>query len=147
MVLTPCDYPQTLAAWTLKRGGGDVRLKHKEGAGTNTGDVALCLGAADPPTNPVGDPAVTLVACDAASVLMYNVTTGRISPTGNGTDCVTAVQRGPHDTGAPAMKLSPCGAIPSETQQFQYNPNTGALRPKTSAVSYTHLTLPTTPYV
>jgi hypothetical protein len=63
---------------------------------------------------------VTLVACGSESALAYNGTTGQISPQGDHTSCLTAVQRGEHDATAPALIVSPCGGIPNDTQQFQY---------------------------
>ena len=42
-------------------------------------------------------------------------------------------ERASERTGAAAMVLSICEALPSLTQQFQHNPGTGALRPKASS--------------
>ena len=131
VVSTPCDYPRAHAGWTVGPGGGTIQLAG-QGPGTAATKAAdLCVGATNVTEN--GRAAITLVACGAKSALVYSVATGRISPRGDASQCVTAVQRTSEDTGAAAMVLSTCEALPSVTQQYQYNPGTGALRPKASS--------------
>ena len=70
----------------------------------------------------------TEVACGSNSALVYSVATGRISPRGNGWRPVrhcsaTGLERhGRPGDGAQKVRGYP--------EQFQYNPSTGALRPK-----------------
>ena len=166
VVTTPCDYPGTVAGWTVVPGSGAIQLGGS-GGGSSSSSAArdgtaasgavsaeappLCLGAAATTTESDSDgaattSAVTLVACGSEFVLVYSVATGRISPRGDGggggggggssSQCVTALQRSFNDTAAATMVLRPCapmGQPPSDTQQFQYNPSTGALRPKASS--------------
>jgi hypothetical protein len=149
VVSTPCDYPQARTQWeTVAPGGGVIRLvPSRNGShGSSNGDVRrpaaaattaaaqseLCLGVSANATE-ADDRPLTLVLCHSNSALIYDVSTGRISPRSDASHCVTAVQRTSDDSSARQMVLSTCKAIPSETQQFQYNPGTGALRPKTSS--------------
>lgn len=138
VVTTPCDYPGTVAGWTVSRRGA-IQLGQRgssPGADSSSGVSAaseqLCVGVTANTTQSGGS-AITLVACGSESAFVYSATTGRISPRGNGSHCATAVQRTFNDTAAATMVLSACAPIPSETQQFQYNPSTGALRPKASS--------------
>lgn len=139
VVTTPCDYPRTVAGWIVTSGGA-IQLGQP---GSSPGDDSstrvstavlqqLCVGVA-PNATKSDDSAVALVACGSELALAYNVTTGRISPRGDGSRCATAVQRTFNATGAATMVLSACLPTPSEAQQFQYNPRTGALRPKASS--------------
>ena len=68
-----------------------------------------------------------LAACGGGPALKYNMTTGRISPAAVPSQCLAAVQKQKEATTAPALILTECGGPPSDSQQFQYNPATGAL--------------------
>ena len=70
--------------------------------------------------------AVAAHASASASILA-------IVETITGSQCASAVQRTFEDAAPAAMVLRPCAPAPSEAQQFQYNPATGALRPKVSS--------------
>jgi hypothetical protein len=132
LVSTPCDYPATWAGWTVSKSGGAIQLQgrpsqreHHLNVQHDGGD-GLCVGwEGSISTSAVASAltataTATLVACGSANVLAYNGTTGQISPQGDHTSCLTAVQRGEHDATAPALIVSPCGGIPNDTQQFQY---------------------------
>lgn len=129
LVSTPCDYPGATVVWSVDPDGGVIQLNQMEDRGTV--GPQLCVGASNKTEN--HSAAVVLVSCDSKATLIYSISTGRISPRSESHICVTAAQRGPDDKGAPAMMIDVCEAIPSQTQQFQYNPTTGALRPKASA--------------
>ena len=143
VLTTPCDYPGTVAGWTVARGSGAIQLGQSSSGGDGShafGATAepqrLCLGAAANVTEGGAGGAassVALVACGSRSALVYNAATGRISPQGDGSQCASAVQRTFEDAAPAAMVLRPCAPAPSEAQQFQYNPATGALRPKVSS--------------
>ena len=135
VVSTPCDYPGTVAGWTVVPGSGVIQLGLRRSIQANA-RPPLCLGA--PPAKTSGHAgsagaAVALVTCDSPLAVVYDVATGRISPRGNGSQCVTTVQRTALDPAAVAVVLGACVPIPSESQQFQYHPGTGALRPKASS--------------
>jgi galactosylceramidase len=140
VVSTPCDYPSTRARWTVTPVGGTVQLAALPPwrlAAEQDAAEQLCVGAANAthetePASSASAATLGLVACNSSSALLYSVATGRLSPRGAKGQCATAVQRTWGDAAAPAMTLSACKAAPSETQQFQYNPATGALRPKAS---------------
>jgi hypothetical protein len=125
--------------------GGTVQLASSPASSSRqlggvAGETAeLCVGVHNgtretdlPPLSSVSTPALGLVACDSPSALVYNVATGQLSPRGARSECATVVQRTWRDATTPGMTLSACEAAPSETQQFQFNPATGALRPKAS---------------
>ena len=139
VVTTPCDYPGALTGWTVARSGtiqlaqrGSSLGEESSAVFSTTTSQDLCVGLTANTTRS-DDSAIALVACESELALVYSLATGRISPRGDGSRCATAVQRTFNDTAAPTMVLSACAPIPSETQQFQYNPSTAALRPKTSS--------------
>ena len=136
LVSTPCDYPGTTAGWTVSAGSdGTVRMAHTDDSAPLCIGTATVGGGADIPAGHfhAGPTAIALVDCSAASALRYNITTGQLSPIGTTGQCLATVQRQQNDLGAPALILTGCGGVPNDSQQFQYNPGTGALRPKGSS--------------
>lgn len=127
VVSTPCDYPRSRTSWLVSRNGGEVKLDQNQHNSSST--PSLCLGG----VGSTSEKTVVLVRCGSPTALVFRVTTGQISPQDDNTTCLTAVQRTWSDAAAVKMALSVCAAIPSETQQFQYNPSTRALRPKASS--------------
>lgn len=111
-VSAPCDYPGAVTSFTTTATGGPLRLS----------DTNLCLGSLDMAN-------VTLVPCDSSSVLTFDVRTGRVLLA---TMCMTAMQRERHDMSLSLLELTPCAPLPSDSQQFQFQPQTGALRQKGS---------------
>ena len=92
------------------------------------------LGLGNSNANGIG-----LVDCTSAQTLVFDATTGRVTNTNTNTNttststlCLTAMQKQGGGKTPPEMALTACGAIPDESQQFQWNPSTGALRPKGS---------------
>jgi hypothetical protein len=119
VVATPCDAPNALHAWD-KLVGGQLQLQSTQ----------LCIGAST-------SGSAVLIPCsgseDNARVsgpqLVHNRTTGMI---GDGSNCVDVL--GSTEQGGQwpsAVANAKCAAIPTY-QQFQFNPQTGALRPKGS---------------
>ena len=144
LVSTPCDYPGTVAGWTVAPAGGAITLGQRNSqarAPSGAPPAGLCIGAGSAPqggaagsTNVASPPAITLVACGSADALLYNATTGQISPQGRaGQQCLAAVQKQQTATAAPGLILTACGGLPNDSQQFQFNPSTGALRQKDSS--------------
>ena len=97
---------------------------------TSTGHLqllprALCLARR-------GDGAATLAPCDgSAALLVHDVTTGRIQDS-DGASCVGARWAAGELV---AVANDTCREPPDEKQQFQFNPQTGALRPKATCVA------------
>jgi hypothetical protein len=120
LVSTPCDAPNALSAWE-KLPGGQLQLR----------STTLCIGAAV-------DGAAVLAPCavrGGSPNWTHNHTTGLV---GDGSACIDIVDV--TVTGWPgkdgmqwpaAVADAKCAVIPSN-QQFQWNPQTGALRPKGS---------------
>jgi hypothetical protein len=121
LVSAPCDHPGASTSFTTDVKGGQVVLVT---AGAREGS-SLCIGGG------IGTN-VTLVECGSAAALMYDVSTGRLTPRSNQQHCLTAIQRQQNDAALPKIAVAPCVAIPDESQQFQFNPTTGALRQKGS---------------
>jgi len=118
---SPCDYPNAATTWSLDATSGALSIV--------SGDGHLCLGVSGGGGSAGSN--VSLVKCGAdGGAFAYDSQTGRISPTDDASVCVTAVQRGQHDATLPTLAVSACSPAPSWTQQFQFNPQTGALRPK-----------------
>ena len=130
LVSTPCDYPGTRAAWRASLSSGDAVLQLASSPAV--GKLELCIGAG------ADTGSIVLVPCTAATALVFNAPTGRVTPKGGGANatavpqCLTAKQRERSDPTHPPLALAACGAIPNAAQQFQFNPATGALRQKGS---------------
>lgn len=116
----PCDYPGALTEWSLNSVNGELS--------TTTSGKTVCLGVSGSGSSGSN---MSLVKCGGdQGAFAYDHHSGRISPMGNADLCVTAVQRGQDDVGLPVLVVSTCMPAPANTQQFQFNPQTGALRPK-----------------
>eukprot|EP01047_Picozoa_sp_COSAG01_P035025 COSAG01_NODE_2659_length_7299_cov_34.861111_14_plen_157_part_00 len=117
VVAAPCDAPGALTNWA-KLPGGELQLR----------STTLCMG---------GDG--TLVPCAATAALpggarmvAHDRKTGRITTSAGA--CVD-VNGWPGQNGVqwPAVVTNAtCRDIPADSQQYQYHPGTGALRPKAS---------------
>ena len=114
------------------------------GGGNDVDDVGdgLCLGSSSSSTAAN----ISLVACNSTAVFLFNEATGRIvgDDTSNGhtsshassstgsltssSSCATLVQRARQQLAPPSMIASACNPLPDVSQQFQFNPRTGALR-------------------
>ena len=115
---TPCDYPGALTGWRVEKNRLRIDGRHE-----------LCMGtsAADPAANAN----VSLVSCNSAAALLWSQATGQIKSHRAGrTLCLSATQRTQHDPRHPTLTISACAPSPSDSQQFQFNPATGALRQK-----------------
>ena len=140
---TPCDYPATFAGWLLQP-NGELRLTVQTSndnsgrlgnsdAGTGGSVDAFCMGVSPGPNGKSSTLSnVSLVSCGSPGALRYDEGTGRIlTPQTNTLQrCLTAAQRLQRDAWFPAAELGDCAPIPCDSQQFQYNPSTGALRQK-----------------
>ena len=115
VVSSPCDAPNMLHSWE-KLPGGQLQL-------TST---TLCLGA-----DAAG--AAILVACagDDSALLSHDRATGRIKNSGSCLDIAGYPGEGGRQWPAAVANAS-CIPIPADMQQHQFNPQTGALRPKGS---------------
>jgi hypothetical protein len=74
-----------------------------------------------------------LLPCSSGAALVYDVSTGQITPAttaGPAQQCLTAIQRKQHDSGSAQLVMQNCADLPSDSQQFQWNPSSGALRQK-----------------
>jgi hypothetical protein len=119
---TPCDYPGADTIFAAGTSGGHLVLSTT----TTLEGGPLCIGSNN------GSNA-TLVPCDSNAAFAFDVPTGRITLRSNGQDvCLTAVQRQQTDVVAPVLTVSACVDTPADSQQFQLNPATGALRQKGS---------------
>eukprot|EP00656_Telonema_subtile_P015561 TRINITY_DN18176_c0_g1_i3.p1 TRINITY_DN18176_c0_g1~~TRINITY_DN18176_c0_g1_i3.p1 ORF type:complete len:133 (-),score=36.28 TRINITY_DN18176_c0_g1_i3:33-431(-) len=106
------DRPHTRRQWVRR---SDARLQLQ--------GTALCLGVTS--TN-----VVQLVGCAVSNskLLHHNQSTGQIQLGGRCVDLEPAVG------GWPSVVLGVrCDALPANRQQYQYNPHTMVLRPKTGA--------------
>jgi hypothetical protein len=118
VVVAPCDAPALRREWTRGR-SGVLELVSSGG---------LCLGEAGG--------FAALVPCNSSEGLqLHDIKTGRISPA-LGT-CLDLVEQGSHagPPWLPAVVGQSCAPIATPaawSQQFQYNPQTGALRPKSA---------------
>lgn len=133
---TPCDLPGTLVSWALSKTNGALQLRNA-GNGQHShdgGSGELCIGVKTEASGVGGGGNVSVVACGSGQELAYKEATGQIiTPGGGGQNCLTAVQKSQaYGAGPPQIVVAACQAIPSESQQFQYNPDTGALRQKGS---------------
>eukprot|EP00051_Salpingoeca_urceolata_P008306 m.104938 g.104938 ORF g.104938 m.104938 type:complete len:1154 (+) comp15683_c0_seq1:127-3588(+) len=75
---------------------------------------------------------VSLVSCTSLSAFSFDAQTGRIKASRGVVTCARAEQRQWHDPAPRPLTTGPCAALPSNAQQFQFNPTTGALRAKGS---------------
>jgi hypothetical protein len=121
LLTTPCDLPGALVGWTVSstEPSGVLQLR-------SVADE-LCIGIAN--SN------VSLLPCSSQSALVYDVATGRITPatTESSTQqCLTALQRQQHDSGPTQLAMQRCAGAPDDSQQFQWDPSSGALRQKGS---------------
>ena len=123
VVSTACDAPGSLHAWDKLR-GDQLRLRS-----TN-----LCM-AVDASNTVVLSACSTTNSTHSLALLVHDRTTGRI--TTNSSTCLDVTAAGePGQAGRRwpvATAGSQCVAIPSDTQQLQWHPHTGALRPKASS--------------
>ena len=156
---TPCDLPGAYTGWTLSSSGTDgaIELRNPssqppgrltaDAAGADVGDDpstenvagrtrsvvddgALCIGVTG-----ASAPNVTVVQCGTDGALRYNRSSGQIVTAGAAPvqQCLTATQKPEtYGAGPPTIIVADCGKLPSEAQQFQFNPDTGALRQKGS---------------
>ena len=122
----PCDYPGALAAWVIQANDGRLRLLASADSSSGGSSDDLCVGVS---TAGLVNSNVGLVGCGTASVLRFDESSGQIK-TPDLASCLTAVQKMQHDTHHPALTMGTCVPIPSDSQQFQFNPSTGALRQK-----------------
>lgn len=130
----PCDYPGAVTRWILSTSGTMQLIRQPI---TDERAPPLCLGLTH-------DAKVNLVLCESASVAKFRDTTGQIifpnarlpsELIGDGDLCVEAVQREETSSSLPMLAVKPCAkpeSLPNDAQQFQFNPLTGALRPKGS---------------
>ena len=112
VVATPADAPGALTEWE-KLPGGQLQLR----------STTLCIGSGG-----------VLVPCagDAAELVQHERATGRIT-TSDDTCLDVSGSAGENGVQWPqAVTNATCGTIPAESQQYQYHPGTGALRPKAS---------------
>ena len=125
---TPCDYPGAHTGWSIDSENRVLvaAASHGSGGSGGGGGDQLCIGT--PATGSGGDRNASLVSCDAATALRWDQATGRIQ--GRDSMCLTAVQRQQHDARHAALAVQACAPTPSDAQQFQLNPATGALRQK-----------------
>jgi hypothetical protein len=138
LVSTPCDFPTSEVSWSVQS-DGKVRLRPTRNTTSSTGQE-LCIGvraaAATSSEN------ISLVQCGSVFALVFNRSTGRISPRANPQMCVTAVQKQPsrHKGGLwGQLTLTSCSMVERQkvegveaAQQFVHNPGTGVLRYKGS---------------
>lgn len=133
----PCDRPGALVEFATSRSSrgvleltGDTRAFGARAGLRERAGTKLCIGPL-PSGNPTGQPTgqsaapqaglgpappaptqIGLVPCGSAQALVFNVSTGRISPGGDsGMGCVTAVQKQQHDSAHAALVLAQCGQL------------------------------------
>ena len=119
VVSTPCDAPAALTEWE-KLPGGQLQLSSTTLCIASGGVLAPCAGRD-------GTPAGT-----TAQLVVHDRATGRIT---TATDTCLDIPGYPGQGGVQwpsVVTNATCGAIPEDSQQFQYHPGTGALRPKAS---------------
>lgn len=120
VVSTPCDAPAALTEWE-KLPGGQLQLHSTTLCIANGGVLAPCAGGTD-----------ALDTSNAGQLVAHDRATGRITTT---TDTCLDIPGHPGLEEAQWPRVvtnATCGAIPQDSQQFQYHPGTGALRPKAS---------------
>ena len=119
VVSTPCDAPAALTEWE-KLPGGQLQLSSTTLCIASGGVLAPCAGRDGPP------------AGTTAQLVVHDRATGRIT---TATDTCLDIPGYPGQGGVQwpsVVTNATCGAIPEDSQQFQYHPGTGALRPKAS---------------
>ena len=118
VVATPCDAPHAQTAWA-KLPSGELQLRSTTLCIGSGGVLVPCAGeAAGPP--------------GTAAAVAHDRNTGRITTS---TGSCLDVPGFPGQNGVQwphAVTNATCATIPADSQQFQYHPGTGALRPKAS---------------
>lgn len=119
IVSTPCDAPGALTEWE-KLPGGQLQLRSTTLCIAHGGVLAPCAGelGAD--------------ATYAEQLLTHDRTSGRITTTTDTCLDIPATGGQGYEQWPHLVTNATCRAIPQDSQQFQYHPGTGALRPKSS---------------
>ena len=110
---TPCDFPGARVQWVLSRSDGRLNLRAPASppSSAGNGDVAvnpvasgnMCIGVSDNAAK-----TIALVDCGSGGALVFNESTGRISPVGELSQCVTALQKQQTQQTPAGLVLLPC---------------------------------------